>query len=68
MNSHLLAELARQRRREIHADFARGEAVAPSVRPLVGRALRATGDRLFRWGVALDERVNPIACVEASRR
>ncbi len=68
MNAHLLAELARQRRREIRVDFARGDTVVPNVRPLVGWALRATGDRLFRWGVALDERVNPISVVETLRR
>ncbi len=68
MNAHLLAELARQRRREIRVDFARGDNFAPGVRPMVGRALRATGDRLFRWGVALDGRVNPVSVAETLRR
>jgi hypothetical protein len=58
MNHHLLAEVGRQRRHDLRADFARGPILVPELRPLLARALRASGDRLFRLGVALDTRVS----------
>jgi hypothetical protein len=61
MNAYLLAELGRERRRILRAEFARGPIVMPVVRPLLARALRAAGDRLFRLGVALDGRVSGAA-------
>jgi hypothetical protein len=56
MNQEVLALIARERQDELRASYARGAFVAPFVRPLAARALRACGDRLFRWGVALDRR------------
>ena len=55
MHPELLAVLAEQRRREIHADFARTRLGRRIVRRAVARLLRAAGDRLLRLGVALDE-------------
>jgi hypothetical protein len=58
MNPYMLAELGRERRASLRAEFARGPIEIPVVRPLLARALRASGDRLFRLGVALDGRVS----------
>lgn len=55
MHPKLLAELAEQRRREIHADFERTRLGRRIIRRGVARLLRSVGDRLFRLGVALDE-------------
>jgi hypothetical protein len=64
MNPHLLAVLARERRRAILADAARGDVLGVALRVTLARALRASGDRLFRLGVALDERVTGAPAVE----
>jgi hypothetical protein len=64
MNSDLLAELARERRARLRDEFAKGPIAVPELRPFVARALRASGDRLFRLGVALDERVSCPAATE----
>ncbi len=64
MNHHMLTELGRQRRQLLRDEFARSSRPAPVMRPLVARVLRASGDRLFRLGVALDERVSPAVAVE----
>ena len=66
MNPHMLAELGRERRQHLRAEFARGPMLVPRVRPLVARALRASGDRLFRLGVALDGRVSAGVATETS--
>jgi hypothetical protein len=58
MNHHLLVELGRERRSILRAEFARGPIRLPHVRPLIARALRASGDRLFRLGVALETPVS----------
>ena len=62
MNPHLLAALGRERQLALEADFARGDVVGNGLRRLTARALRATGEGLFRLGVTLDERVpvNPV--------
>jgi hypothetical protein len=57
MNHHLLVELGRERRAVLRAEFARGP-ILPVMLPLIARALRASGDRLFRLGVALEPRVS----------
>jgi hypothetical protein len=59
MNPHLLVEMSRERRHLVRAEYARGPYRMPVMRPLIARALRASGDRLFRLGVALDARVPP---------
>jgi hypothetical protein len=64
MNSDLLAALGRERRATLRDEFAKGPMVVPALRPFVARALRASGDRLFRLGVALDERVSCAAAAE----
>ncbi len=51
MNPHLLAALGRERRRAIAEDYA--------------RALRTTGEAVFRLGVTLDERVTVTPAVES---
>ena len=58
MNHHLLAEMGRERRAVLREEFARGPIRLPVVRPLIARALRASGDRIFRLGVALEPRVS----------
>jgi hypothetical protein len=59
MNSYLLAALASQRRREVREAYADGSIVgSPILRLAIARALRASGDRLFRLGVMLDARVS----------
>ncbi len=58
MNHHLLVELGRERRRILRAEYARGPIRLTAMRPLIARALRASGDRLFRLGVALEPRVS----------
>jgi hypothetical protein len=61
MNPYLLAELGRERRHLLRAEYARGPILVPGVRFLLARALRASGDRLFRIGVALEGRVSGAA-------
>ena len=58
--------MGRERRRAIEEDFARGDLFGNELRTLTGRALRATGEGMFRLGVALDERV-PVAPVVETR-
>ena len=58
MNHHLLAEMGRERRQLLREEFARGPIRLPVLRPLIARALRSSGDRLFRLGVALEPRVS----------
>lgn len=66
MNPELLAELCRERRRAVKADYARGDVLGIALRLAAGRALRRLGEALFRLGVALDERgVAAEAAVEA---
>jgi hypothetical protein len=67
MNPHLLATLGRERRRAIEEDFARGDIFGTRLRLLAGRALRATGEGLFRLGVALDDRMPAASVVEPHR-
>ena len=55
MNPYLLAELSRDRCREVRAEYARANRGRFVLRPLAARLLRAFGDRLFRLGVALDD-------------
>jgi hypothetical protein len=57
MNTDLLAVLSRERRRAVREDFARGDLLAVALRSMTARSLRASGEGLFRLGVALDERV-----------
>jgi hypothetical protein len=64
MNHELLAALGRERRQHLRDEFAKGPIEVPEMRPLVARALRASGDRLFRLGVALDRRVSAGTTVE----
>ena len=64
MDPHLLAALGRERRRVLKEDFARGDVVGITLRLLTARALRASGEALFRLGVALDERVPAAPVVE----
>lgn len=66
MNPHVLAALGRERRRDLLADAARGDVLGIALRVALARALRASGDRLFRLGVALDERVTATPAVETN--
>jgi hypothetical protein len=54
MDPYLLAVLTRERHDELRTAYAHGPFALPAMRPLLGRVLRASGDRLFRWGVALE--------------
>jgi hypothetical protein len=65
MNPDLLAAMGRERRRALEEDFARGDILGIALRTLTARALRATGEGLFRLGVALDERVPGTPAVES---
>jgi hypothetical protein len=64
MNSDILAVLSRERRRAVREDFAAGIVDTNALRTLTARTLRASGEGLFRLGVALDERVRPIPVAE----
>lgn len=64
MNPQLLAALSRERRRAVEEDFARGDILGNALRTLTARALRATGEGLFRLGMALEEPVPPAPAVE----
>jgi hypothetical protein len=64
MNPHLLTALGRERRRELYEDYARGDVLGVALRVTAARALRVAGERLFRWGVALDGRVPVTPIVE----
>jgi hypothetical protein len=64
MNPYELAALSRERQRALRAEAARGDVLAIALRAGLARALRASGDRLFRLGVALDERVPAAPAVE----
>ena len=55
MHPELIAVLARERRREILLEFERSRRRRPVARRLLARLLRASGDRLFRLGVRLDD-------------
>ena len=57
MNQELLTVLARERRRAVREDFARGDELGAALRSTAARMLRATGDRMFRYGASLDKRV-----------
>jgi len=61
MNHHFLVEVSRERRAILREEFARGPIRLPLVRPLIARALRASGDRIFRLGVALETPVSGAA-------
>jgi hypothetical protein len=67
MNPHLLTALARERRRALDEDFARGDILGKGLRILAARVLRAAGEGLFRLGMTLDERVTPEPVVETIR-
>ena len=54
MNPDLLAALGRERRRAIHADYARGDILGIALRVALARLLRRSGEGLFRLGVALE--------------
>ncbi len=64
MNPHLLAAMGRERPRAVEEDFARGDILGNALRALTARALRATGEGLFRLGMALEERVPDVPFVE----
>jgi hypothetical protein len=64
MNPHLLATLGRERRRAVDEDFARGDVIGNGLRMLTARILRASGEGLFRLGVALDDGVTVAPAVE----
>jgi hypothetical protein len=73
MNPDLLAQLSRERSREIRAEYARANhaglrpLAARRLRPFAARLLRTAGDRLFRLGVALDDvRVSAASAGESS--
>ena len=68
MNSDLLAVLSRERRRAVREDFARGDILAIALRSMTARSLRASGEGLFRLGVALDERVRSTPVAETDLR
>ena len=68
MNIDELTARGRERRRALHADYARGDIFGNGLRSLTGRALRATGEGLFRLGIALDERVPEPSMVETRTR
>jgi hypothetical protein len=68
MNSDLLAVLSRERRRAVREDFARGDILAIALRSMTARSLRASGEGLFRLGVALDERVCSTPAAETDLR
>ncbi len=54
MNPYLLAALGRERRRALEADYARGDVLGIAFRAALARALRRTGEGLFRLGVAME--------------
>jgi hypothetical protein len=54
MDPYLLAVLARERRAELLRAREGRDVVCVDVRALAAKFLRASGDRLFRWGVALE--------------
>jgi hypothetical protein len=66
MSPELLAVLSRERRRAVREDYARGDLLVTALRALTARALRASGEGLFRLGVALDERVSPCPVAETN--
>jgi hypothetical protein len=66
MNPHLLAALSRERQRELEADYARGDILGSALRCAFARALRYTGEGMFRLGVALDDRVTAVPAVETN--
>lgn len=65
MSPELLAVLSRERRRAVREDYARGDLLAHAMRALTARTLRASGEGLFRLGVALDEQVTPNPVAES---
>ena len=64
MNSDMLAVLCRERRRAVREDFAQGDVLAIALRSITARTLRASGEGLFRLGVALDEPLVPTTVAE----
>jgi hypothetical protein len=64
MNPDLLAALGRERRRAIHADYARGDLLGSALRFAAARLLRRSGEGLFLLGVALERRVPADPVVE----
>jgi len=64
MNPHLLAAMGRERQRAVAEDFARGDVFRNGLRMLTARALRATGEGLFRLGMVLEEQVPAAPIVE----
>ena len=64
MNTDILDVLCRERRRAVRDDFADGIVYAHALRTLTARTLRASGEGLFRLGVALDGRVHPVPAAE----
>jgi hypothetical protein len=66
MNPHLLALLARERRRALAADYAAGDILGSALRCAFARALRCIGEAMFRLGVELDDRVTAAPAVETN--
>ncbi len=64
MDPHFLAAMGRERRRALEEDFARGDMLGNALRALTARALRTTGEGLFRLGMAIDEQVPATPVVE----
>ena len=64
MNVIALTVLARERQAAICAASDRDGETRAVLRPMVARALRASGDRLFRLGVALEPRVSAASVTE----
>ena len=64
MNVIALGVLARERQASICAAADRDGEARAILRPMVARALRASGDRLFRLGVALEPRVSTASVAE----
>lgn len=54
MNPYLLAVLGRDRRAELLRLSAERDDLYLAARSVAAWTLRASGDRLFRWGVALE--------------
>ena len=57
MNPYVLATLARDRRAALLRDAQRYDELWLAARSVAAWSLRASGDRLFRWGVALEPTV-----------
>jgi hypothetical protein len=68
MNPYILAALGRERRRALEEDYARGDILGIALRAALARALRGTGEGLFRLGVAIegDQAVRSLSQVRKS--